>query len=296
MLRRTASLACLLFSFANCLGQALVHMDFDDPQDLGRDKSGLGHHGVVQGAPGSSDAGRSGRAIAFDSGGRIELGGRAAAALDGSFTISLWVRTTQNSGAPNDVAVGLLHAVGNDNSKSIPVGLGGGHAGAALQPAALHSQSPVNHGDWVNVVVTRDKDTGASSLFVNGQREAHVQGGPGNSGTVHSLLLLGINPGQGLHFAGELDDFQLYDRAIPASDVAYLHANPGSALFRPIPEPSTVALLGGGMIVVFSLAWRQRRRSAVAARASATPLPARHANRAAHARKSEPAPTGSRES
>lgn len=278
MLRRTATIACLLFFLVESFGQALVHLSFDDPQNLGKDNSGRGHHGSVQGTPGSSNSGRAGGAIAFDGNGGIELGGRAANALDGDFTISLWVRTTQNTGGPNDLAVGVLHAVGNDDSRTMPVGLGGGRAGSGLDQAELHSQSQINHGDWVNVVITRDKGKGESSLFVNGHREAHHQGF-GNAARVHELLVLGLNPGHGLHFAGELDDFQLYDRAIPASDVAFLHANPGSALFTAVPEPSTVALFSGGLLVIFSLTWRQRRRSAVAARHSVARMPARHACR-----------------
>ncbi|HYC71972.1 MAG TPA: LamG-like jellyroll fold domain-containing protein [Opitutaceae bacterium] len=277
MLRRIALLACCLGLLVESFGQALVHLTFDDPQDLAKDGSGHGNHGAVQGAPAASASGRSGGAIALDGSGGVQLGGAVANALGGSFTVSLWVRTTQ-TGIPENpsAAVGVIHVVAEDDSTTLPVALSGGHAGAALGEADLQSQSAINHGDWVNVVLTRDAQTGAHSLFVNGQLEAHRQGSL-TPQAVHELLVLGLNPsGQGLQFAGEIDDFQLYDRAIPASDVAFLHANPGSALFLSVPEPATVALFGAGLLVTFSLAWRQRRRSATAARPQAARTPPRH--------------------
>lgn len=272
---------CGVLLAGNCAGQALVHLTFDDPKNLAADQSGRGHHGSIEGNVSPSQSGRAGGAALLDGTSAIGLGSEVAQVLGGSFTVSLWVRTTQRAGGqPGDAAagIGLVYAPGDAGSDPLPVALTGDRAGFSEGDTTLHSQSAINRGEWVNVVVTRDASTGRSSLFVNGQLEADAQRSA-TAQAVHNFLLLGANPATGLNFAGELDDFQLYDRAIPASDVALLHANPGSALFLTVPEPSTSALLGAGLLVAFSLAWRQRRRSATAARPSKGGTQPRHALR-----------------
>ncbi len=255
-------LLAVLLSFAlaaSLPAQSVVHLTFDNPADLAADSSGHGRHGRANGNPGAQGSGRAGGALTLDGTSSIELGAEAAGALAGSFSVSLWVRTTQNPGASTDNAhqgAGLFFAPGLDNESTIPVSLTGSVAGIGATQATIHSQSPINHGEWVNVVVTHDAAEGLTSLFVNGNLEASAHASP-RAQAVHNLLLLGANPGNGLGLQGELDDFQLYDRVIPASAVAYLHANPGSALLA-VPEPSTWILLGTG-IAALALVSRRRR-------------------------------------
>jgi len=255
-------LPALVFLWAPCLlpAQSVVHLTFDNPADLAADSSGNGRHGRTNGNPAAQGEGRAGGAVALNGTSSIELGAEAAGALAGSFSVSLWVRTTQATGNNADSAeqgAGLLFAPGNDGSPSLPVALTGNVAGLGATQSTLHSQSPINHGEWVNVVITHNADEGITSLFVNGNLEASEHASP-RAQSVHDLLLLGANPGNGLGLQGELDDFQLYDRVIPASAVAYLHANPGSALLA-IPEPSTWALLICGLATVATVAWHRRR-------------------------------------
>jgi hypothetical protein len=239
--------------------QAVVHLTFDDPNNLTADSSGHGHNGQLNGNPSAHVGGVSGGAVSLDGASSIALGSDAASALTGSFSVSLWVRTTQTPGNDSDNAnqgAGLLFAPGVNGSDALPVVINGHVAGTNDGQGDLHSQSAVNDGEWVNVVVTHNADDGLTSLFVNGNLEASQQGST-QAQTVHDLLLLGANPGNGQGLNGELDDFQLYDHVIPASDVAFLHANPGSALFASIPEPSTLALLACGLAL---LAGGVRRR------------------------------------
>lgn len=243
-------------------GQSVVHLTFDNPGQLAADSSGHGRHGTANGNPGAQNAGVSGGAVTLDGASSIELGSAAAGALSGNFSVSLWVRTTQTVGSNTDGAdqgAGLLFAPGLEGGSSLPVALNGNVAGIGAGQSALHSQSAINQGEWVNVVITRNVDEGLTSLFINGNLEASEHAST-TAQNVHDLLLLGANPGNGLGLTGELDDFQLYDRVIPASDVAFLHANPGSALFAAIPEPSTWAMLGSGLAILVCASWRRRPR------------------------------------
>jgi hypothetical protein len=261
LLRLLSALALLLAS-ARLPAQSVVHLTFDNPSNLAADSSGNGRHGRANGNPTAQGAGRAGGAVALNGTSSIELGAEAAGALAGNFSVSLWVRTTQAAGSNADSAeqgAGLLFAPGQDGAPSLPVALTGNVAGIGATQSTIHSQSPINQGEWVNVVITHNADEGLTSLFVNGNLEASEHASP-RAQSVHDLLLLGANPGNGLGLQGELDDFQLYDRVIPASAVAYLHANPGSALLA-IPEPSTWALLACGLATFGALAWRRRHRA-----------------------------------
>lgn len=245
--------------------QPVVHLTFDNPAQLGSDSSGRGRNGAANGTVIAASHGVAGGAAQFEGNGSIDLDQSVASVLSGDFTVSLWVATTLASGGTGDSAFdgrGILIAAGN-NSPTAALGLTGGVVGFAnaSDEATLHSQSPVNTGSFVHVVVTQNSATGARSVFVNGSLDSQSQGST-LSAAVHDILSLGGNPGQSSAFAGLIDDFQVYNAALNASEVAYLHANPGSAVgLLAVPEPSSLVLLALGAGVIAALQWHRWRNT-----------------------------------
>jgi hypothetical protein len=244
--------------------QPVVHLTFDNPGQLAADFSGHNRHGNANGNLNARGHGVAGGAAQFDgSTSFIALDNSVASTLAGDFTISLWVETTAAFGTDEDSALegaGIVTAE-NGQSAAAALGLTGNRVGfgAANENAHLHSQSAVNTGNFVHVVVTQDSATGHRSVFVNGQLEGTQASATAIS--VQGLLALGANPSQGRFFAGAVDDFQVYNQALNASSVAFLHANPGSALFTVVPEPSSVLLLAIGAAVLAVLQWQRWRNT-----------------------------------
>jgi hypothetical protein len=127
-----------------------------------------------------------------------------------------------------------------------------------IQDTTIHSTSSISTGTFVHVAVTYDHATGLKRLFVNGALQASETVTP----TTHAsrgLLVLGANDFDARYFSGKLDDFQWYGQALSATEIAFLHGNPGMTA---IPEPGTHFLLALGL-----LGWavgRRRRRSSAA--------------------------------
>lgn len=260
-------LGCCAAVVALSHAQPVVHLTFDTPSQLAKDSSGRGHDGSANGSVLATGNGVAGGAAQFEGNGFIGLDSNVASALGANFTISLWVATTATTGNSNDSPLngtGLVAALDNTaTSTTAALGLTGGVVGfaAANEQAALHSQAAVNSGSFVHVVVTQNASTGERSVFVNGALDNQQQGSS-ISNAVHDILTLGANPGQSSYFAGLIDDFQVYDQALNASDVAYLHANPGSALgLLAVPEPSSLLLLALGVGVIAAFQWHRWRNT-----------------------------------
>jgi hypothetical protein len=258
-------LMCAGGLLATLSAQPVVHLTFDNPAQPTHDTSGRGHDGSANGTVTVVSNGVAGGAAQFGGDGFIGLDNSVASVLSNSFTISLWVATTASAGNSGDSALnglGIVATLDNTaNATTAALGLNGGVVGFAdaSDPSTLHSQSAVNTGNFVHVVVTQDASTGARSVFVNGALDNQQQGST-ISNAVHDILTLGANPGQSTYFAGLIDDFQVYNEALNASDVAYLHANPGSAVgLLAVPEPKSLALLalGIGMLALFQ--WQRWR-------------------------------------
>lgn len=169
--------------------------------------------------------------------------------LESAFTFSAWIKTTQvGGGGDNGWPFSGAGIVWADVSgippgpvfDAIPMALTGNKLAAffVLDPDPIHSLSDINTGEWVHVVAFRQQGPGAvGGLYVNGKLEVSR---PANTADLSLLnqLVLGGNVLDGRYYNGLLDDFQVYDRALNATEVLYLFNNPGSA----ITEPSSVVL------------------------------------------------------
>ena len=156
-----------------------------------------------------------------------------ATAFESSFTVSLWLKTTNTHGLNTDdeySAAGIVSALGPDFSQSVlPMGqtgtklmfyTGGSYANF------LRSQADINTGHYIHLVVTRDQSTGQKCIYVNGALDSTVYGStdvfPYSGGED-----VGYNNGQ--VFAGEMDEIQFYSGVLSSNDVASFH-NPGTTI------------------------------------------------------------------
>ncbi|MEJ0089375.1 MAG: LamG-like jellyroll fold domain-containing protein [Limisphaerales bacterium] len=153
--------------------------------------------------------------------------------LAGSFSVSLWLKTSDVHGNDDDdvySAAGIVSAFAGGQNVGMPMGLTGGklafYTGGGSGDT-LHSQADINTGQYVHVVVTRNQGSGEKKIYVNGVLDASDFGSTDllNDSTE---LTIGYNNGQ--VFTGKMDEIQFYSGVLSASDVAYLHDNPGSTV------------------------------------------------------------------
>jgi hypothetical protein len=174
-------------------------------------------------------------------------------ALAGSFSVSCWIKTTQNiawNTAPAYVGAGIVSAdnFGQANDV-IPIALTGGsiafNTGGA-EDVTLNSVASVNDGNYHHIVVTRNQATGQKIIYIDGQFDGFASGttnllNDSQKLTIGALANAGNpDPNDGSYyqgFDGELDDLQIYSGVLSGSQVAQLFANPGITVNQIISQP-----------------------------------------------------------
>jgi hypothetical protein len=244
----------------------IAHLRFDKASFLGFDSSQYGNdfpHGQFFGGPiretemviaGPGAARFLGNTYLFS------LYGEAAftqmqSALSRTFTLSMWVNTTNSFGSDSDEArygVALLDdynynldLYGGTNSL-IPLALTGQKAafstidetGAAT---TLHSVTNVIDGNYHHIVVSRDQTTGEMRLYVDGVLQGTEIGTTNVLDGNTSLLSLGSSE-LGLEFIGLIDDMQLYAGALAPAEVEQLYLEPGAILRDSFPETNNFSV------------------------------------------------------
>jgi hypothetical protein len=154
--------------------------------------------------------------------------------LAASFTVSLWVQTTQVSGNDNDSGLfnnaGLVAAFSGPGNWVVPMALTGSKLGFATGGSFQHtlrSSTSITNNSLVHVAVTRNLVTGEKKIYINGELDAF---GIGSTTLLDSptSLRIGYNNGTGLQ--GVMDDIQIYSGVLSASEIAFLFNNPGSTV------------------------------------------------------------------
>ncbi len=221
-------------------GHVLVaHYSFDDQNDLGHDNSGNGNDintsaGFINAPPfywtNNSIAG--GGAVKFQNGSWLIPPGTLLSNLAGSYSVSLWLKTSQTFGSDDDQAfqgAGIIAAdqggVAND---AIPMALTGSKLGffTGNPDVTIHSQASINTGTWNHLVVTRDRASGQKLIYVNGVLDSD---GMGSTNLLNDSpeLQIGENPGSA-GIVGIVDDVQFYAGVLDSNEVASLYASPGT--------------------------------------------------------------------
>ena len=152
----------------------------------------------------------------------------------GSFSVSLWLKTTNVHGLNTDNqynAAGIVSDLnGNYNQAAMPMGQTGSklafYTGGSSQNI-LHSQANINTGQYVHVVTTRDQQTGEKRIYVNGVLDSSVYASTDLlNGSSTGGLTIGYNNGN--VFTGEMDEIEFYSGVLSSNEVAFLHSHPGT--------------------------------------------------------------------
>jgi hypothetical protein len=152
----------------------------------------------------------------------------------GSFSVSLWLQTTNVHGGNNNslyAAAGIVSDLGSDYSESaMPMGQTGSklafYTGGASQNL-LRSQANITTGQYIHLVTTRDQQTGEKRIYINGVLDASVHAFTDLlTSTSDGDLTIGYNNGN--VYTGVMDEIEFYSGVLSSNDVAFLHSHPGT--------------------------------------------------------------------
>jgi Concanavalin A-like lectin/glucanases superfamily len=153
--------------------------------------------------------------------------------LAGSFSVSLWLKTSETNGNDDDdvySAAGIVSALYDGVNDVVPMGLNGSklafYTGGNSEDT-LHSLTSVNTGQYVHVVVTRDQQTGEKKIYINGVLDTSDFG---STNLLNDPTGLDIGYNNGRTLTGEMDDIQFYSGVLSASEVSQLYNNPGTTI------------------------------------------------------------------
>ena len=129
-------------------------------------------------------------------------------------------------------------------------------AGTTVVEIADLADAPrIDDGTWHHLAMTVDLGTSTMNLYVDGllaDTQNFSTGAVAFPGFNNfEIGRLGRSATKVDGYTGLVDDVQVYNTALSASDVAFLAANPGVA----VPEPTAFALAGLGLLSLF----RRRR-------------------------------------
>ncbi len=159
----------------------------------------------------------------------------------GTVTLSAWL-TVHNTAQYGGIAgfegtgtTGDIYSLKMDNADRINWTVLPSH-GPIVSSDTLANYAAATGDGWVHVVGVFEQGVG-STLYVNGSvAGTGAAGSPIPDKTPPSLFRIGTYYNSSSYeFNGAIDDVQIYNTALSAADVAFLHNNPGN----PLPGPST---------------------------------------------------------
>jgi PKD repeat protein len=221
----------------------IAHYPFDtsstnplDPQFLA-DTSGNGYNLSSSSTACSVTTNRiaGSSAVQFPGSDYFELPKVLLTTISGTYSLSLWLDTTQVAGsdtADGPSSPGIVWAGGtSDNyNDSEPMTLTGSKLGfyTGDDQSTLHSFTSINTGSFTHIVITRDQPTGVKKIYINGVLDA-TETGDTNFLADSDSLELGASYYSGA-IVGIVDDVQFYNGLLTSGEVASLHANPGTTV------------------------------------------------------------------
>lgn len=277
LLQSTAIISLLASSTA--YGELIAHYKFDETTGATtavNEIAANGGNGAIGANVGVEMTGKVGNAVKLNNdasqAGIVDMGNATGIfnkiTASGALTISYWLNSSDIA-ANRSVAVFLGN--NTDNNDYIDSGiLGGAQANPPAPNGSAYGRNRVNtdaaasigdlfgtlinDGEFHHLALTVDLASTTGSFYVDGtliSTETNaLKFGAFPTFNNFEVGRLGrsspVDPIDGL-----VDDLQIYDAALSANAISFLHANPGAV----IPEPSTVALMA---IAVGVAAFRRR--------------------------------------
>jgi hypothetical protein len=214
------------------------------------DSSATANNGTFSGSYG---AGTNGQALAFNTGtGQVYVPNNPAYAVGSDFSVGFWFDYSSPYGAliADDNGYGFQQKWLINYQGDFLITLCDGATANFLT-----SSSVVLPAGWNQFTLV--DDGGTWTFYLNGGSiGSAAQYGPPLSPVPTAPLTIGGSSGDGYPgFDGLMQDVVIYDRALSGSEVGEL-AQTGSAT----PEPTSLAMLGSGLLMVVGSALRRARR------------------------------------
>ncbi|HUS73131.1 MAG TPA: LamG-like jellyroll fold domain-containing protein [Sedimentisphaerales bacterium] len=212
---------------ANLVG----HWMFDEGSGTtAADSSGNNNHGTITGA--EWVAGQVGGALKFNGAEYVEVPPAAWSSVEKQVTIAFWVYGDPDAqpqacscfGAYQDPAVEnsrVAHCHLPWSNGNVYFDTGGTADGYdRISKAATPAEYK---GSWQHWTFTKDADTGEQSIYLNGVLW-HSGSGLTRTMTGVTAFTIGSNSmgAENFNYAGLMDDFRLYDRALSEGEIAWL--------------------------------------------------------------------------
>jgi len=224
----------------------VIHYSFDNVGTTVADQSGKGHNGTVQGSVTADPGGKHNGAAKFAGGGYLDLDGDNFPVADiptSAITLAAWVKC-ENTGehhaifdARTDAGTWIIH----------PELRGDGRFRWALRAHGMSvifdiQAGSVTWGQWLHYAGTYDKESGKAILYVNGQvvSELDLPGGTDVAGDWGDGARVGLSIGNARAFTGLMDDFYLFKRALPPSEIKKIMYGQGWP-YASSPSPADTA-------------------------------------------------------
>jgi hypothetical protein len=222
----------------------VLHYSFDDGSGLAvDDSSGGGHHGRLTNPAAWDTGGVDGGCLRFAGGTRVNVPSDAFESISTAVSICMWVdgdpgvQPDQNWGmifngqSPASWRTMASHCP--DKHGDVFLDLGGSDTDDRL---VWEGSYPSDwEGQWNHYAFVKDAAAGTMAIYLNGELVSDRTGAHlPMDGVSFFTIGFGSNPGSGNSYPyyGRLDDFRLYDRALPVEDVLDI-----AGQFKPIRMP-----------------------------------------------------------
>lgn len=232
----------------------IAHWTFDEGSGaVVGDSSGMGHAGAVQGGAVWVPGVVGGALQLNGTNAFVNFGNPATLNPSGAFTISAWFRPTAAwSGSGNDPVVDKGFTSHNPPYYQYHLGVTGTQYPAGPGSVGFSTSSGAGAGTGAGALtigawhlLTATTDASSTRLYLNGQLVGTGPGGapPADYGRP---VLVGKFGNLNLFLKGEVDDIQIYGRALSCAEVRCLYLAPGSTA-NGAPSP-TADLNGDGSV------------------------------------------------
>lgn len=247
------------------------YWDFDHSSGFVLDDSAGSNDGTLQGyVTPTWQSGRFGNALSFDgTNDQVSLGNFNISS--NQVSVGGWVRLNSLPSNQSPPFGGIFDSTadsfvlytdqGNQELRFKVTDLESDAARPGIPESSLATSS------WIHVLGVYDGTNNQASVYVNGALADQHTGADNSSGPISSnvrpnqFAFFGSQGGQ-YYLAGAIDDFGVWDRVLTPSEISALQTSSiGQLSSSAVPEPSTTAVLLGGLFVLWKRGRRQILRS-----------------------------------